>query len=80
MARITAGDFSMPVYNLLVILAAIAIAAGLGAFLQSTNYGRMLRATAENRGMAEALGVNVRSIYSAVFTLALCSAPLRARL
>ncbi|MGB9263139.1 MAG: branched-chain amino acid ABC transporter permease, partial [Pseudolabrys sp.] len=64
-----AGDFSMPVYNLLVILAAIAIAAGLGAFLQGTNYGRILRATAENRGMAEALGVDVRRIYSAVFTL-----------
>jgi branched-chain amino acid transport system permease protein len=31
---ISAGDFSMPVYNLLVILAAIAIAAGLSAFLQ----------------------------------------------
>ena len=66
---ISAGDFSMPVYNLLVILAAIAIAAGLGAFLKGTNYGRILRATAENRGMAEALGVDVRRIYSAVFTL-----------
>jgi branched-chain amino acid transport system permease protein len=66
---ISAGDFSMPVYNLLVILAAIATAAGLGAFLQGTNYGRILRATAENRNMAEALGVDVRRIYSAVFTL-----------
>jgi branched-chain amino acid transport system permease protein len=63
------GDFSMPVYNLLVILAAIAIAYGLGAFLQRTNYGRILRATAENRVMAEALGVDVRRIYSAVFTV-----------
>src|SRR5262249_11318853 len=66
---IGAGDFSMPVYNLLVILAAIAIAGGLGAFLQRTNYGRILRATAENRVMAEALGVDVRRIYSAVFTV-----------
>ncbi|MFY9881306.1 MAG: branched-chain amino acid ABC transporter permease [Pseudolabrys sp.] len=64
-----AGDFSMPVYNLLVILAAIAIAGGLGLFLQRTNYGRLLRATAENRAMAEALGVDVRRIYSTVFTL-----------
>jgi branched-chain amino acid transport system permease protein len=66
---LNAGDFSLPVYNLLVILAAIAVAAGLGAFLQRTNYGRLLRATAENRGMAEALGVDVRRIYAAVFTL-----------
>ena len=59
----------MPVYNLLVIAAAIAIAAGLGLFLQRTNYGRILRATAENRAMAEALGVDVRSVYAVVFTL-----------
>src|SRR3954447_21562272 len=66
---IRAGDFSMPVYNLLVIAAAIAVAAGLGGFLQRTNYGRILRATAENRAMAEALGVDVYRIYSVVFTL-----------
>src|SRR5262245_49512812 len=48
---LSAGDFSIPVYNLLVIAAAIAVAAGLGNFLQRTNYGRILRATAENRAM-----------------------------
>src|SRR5499427_9747329 len=46
---LSAGDFSIPVYNLLVIAAAIAVAAALGAFLQATNFGRILRATAENR-------------------------------
>ncbi|MFL6831926.1 MAG: branched-chain amino acid ABC transporter permease [Xanthobacteraceae bacterium] len=66
---ISVGDFSVPVYNLLVIAAAIAVAVGLGGFLQRTNYGRILRATAENRAMAEALGVDVRRIYSVVFTL-----------
>jgi branched-chain amino acid transport system permease protein len=66
---ISAGDFSVPVYNLLVIAAAVAVAAGLGIFLQRTNYGRILRATAENRAMAEALGVDVRHVYSVVFTL-----------
>jgi branched-chain amino acid transport system permease protein len=63
------GDVSVPVYNLLVIAAAIVVAAGLGALLQRTNFGRILRATAENRAMAEALGVDVRRIYSVVFTL-----------
>ena len=52
-----------------MIAAAIAVAAALGAFLQSTNFGRILRATAENRAMAEALGVDVRRVYAAVFTL-----------
>ena len=67
--RLTARDFSVPVYNLLVIAAAIAAAVGIGALLQRTNFGRILRATAENRAMAEALGVDVRRVYSVVFTL-----------
>jgi branched-chain amino acid transport system permease protein len=66
---INTRDLSVPVYNLLVIAAAIAVAVGLGAFLQRTNFGRILRATAENRAMAEALGVDVRRIYATVFTL-----------
>ena len=66
--KLAGGDFTVPVYNLLVIAAAILVAAGLGLFLQKTNYGRVLRATAENRAMAEALGVNVSRVYAAVFT------------
>src|ERR1700720_1713351 len=66
---INAGDFGVPVYNLMVIAAAITTAAVLGALLGRTNFGRIVRATAENRAMAEALGVDVRRIYSAVFTL-----------
>ena len=76
---INAGDFGVPVYNLLVIAAAIGTAAGLGALLQRTNFGRILRATAENRAMAEALGVDVRRVYSACSRSAPCSAPRRAR-
>jgi len=66
--KLAGGDFTVPVYNLLVILAAILVAAGFGLILQKTNYGRVLRATAENRAMAEALGVNVSRVYAAVFT------------
>src|SRR5258708_23031258 len=66
---INAREFSVPVYNLLVIAAAIATAAGFGALLQHPNYGRILRATAENRAMAEALGVDVRRLYAVVFTI-----------
>src|SRR5436190_412243 len=66
---INARDFGVPIYNVMVILAAIVVAAALGMFLQLTNFGRILRATAENRRMAEALGVDVGRIYSAVFTL-----------
>src|SRR5436189_75459 len=49
--KIAAGDFIVPVYNLLVIAAAVGAASLIGLFLQRTNYGRLLRATAENRTM-----------------------------
>src|SRR5207248_10574252 len=42
---------------------------GLGWFLQRTRFGRILRATAENREMSEGLGVNVRWVNTSVFTL-----------
>lgn len=67
--NVAIGEVSFPTYNVLVMLAAVAIATALGLFLQKTNYGRILRATAENRGMAQALGANVRWIYASVFTL-----------
>ncbi len=67
--KIELGTLKIPTYNLLVVLASIAIALGIGAFLQRTNFGRILRATAENREMALALGVNVRVMYASVFTL-----------
>ncbi len=67
--KVEVGSVSFPTYNVLVMIASVAIAAGLGWFLQRTNYGRVLRATAENREMSEALGADVRWIYASVFTL-----------
>src|SRR5215207_2619252 len=58
--KLSAGGVQVPTYNVLVILASIVIAVGIGSFLQRTRYGRILRATAENREMSQALGVNVR--------------------
>jgi branched-chain amino acid transport system permease protein len=59
----------VPVWNLLVLLAALAVALGLGAFLKRTNFGRLLRATAENRRMAASLGVDTGRVYAVVFSL-----------
>ncbi len=67
--NVAIGEVSFPTYNVLVMIASLAIAVGLGLFLKRTRYGRILRATAENREMSEALGANVRRIYSTVFTL-----------
>lgn len=59
----------VPAYNLLVIAASLALAVGLGLFLQRTKTGRIVRATAENRDMAEGLGVNASRIFALVFTV-----------
>ena len=67
--NVALGEVSFPTYNVLVMVASLVIAIGLGLFLKKTRYGRILRATAENREMAAALGANVRWIYTAVFTL-----------
>jgi branched-chain amino acid transport system permease protein len=59
----------VPTYNLLVIAASLAIAAILGLFLERTRTGRIVRATAENRDMAEGLGVNAPRVFALVFTV-----------
>jgi branched-chain amino acid transport system permease protein len=60
---------SIPTYKLLVIGSSIILALGLGWILQKTNFGRIVRATAENRRMSEAMGVNVVWINVAIFTM-----------
>jgi branched-chain amino acid transport system permease protein len=56
----------IPVYNLIVIAASVVIAAGLGFMLTRTAFGRIIRAAADNREMAEALGVDMRGVYARV--------------
>ncbi len=60
---------AVPVYNLIVIAASLAIAVGIGALLTRTAFGRIIRAAAGNREMVEALGVDMRRLYAVVFTL-----------
>lgn len=67
--QIRAGSLAIPVYNLIVIAASVAVAVGMGWFLSRTRFGRIVRATAENRDMSEALGVNMSRVYRRVFTL-----------
>src|SRR5437899_2823399 len=59
----------VPVYNLIVIAASLAIALSIGWLLTRTPFGRIMRAAADNREMAEALGVDMRRVYAKVFTL-----------
>src|SRR5205814_2245726 len=67
--RLRVGALTVPTYNLVVIACGAAIALGMGLVLARTRFGRIVRATAENREMAEAMGVDMARVYSRVFTL-----------
>ena len=62
-------EATLPVYNLIVIFCSLAIAALIGYILVKTKFGRILRATADNKEMGEAMGINMRWVYIKVFTL-----------
>jgi len=67
--RVSVLGATVPVYNLVVIAASLAIALGIGWLLTRTAFGRIIRAAADNREMAAALGVDMRRLYATVFTL-----------
>src|SRR5260370_966273 len=67
--RLPIENVDSPAYNLaIVIVSAAILAAGFG-FLKYTRYGIWLRAVAENRPMAAALGVPVPRVYLLAFVL-----------
>jgi branched-chain amino acid transport system permease protein len=63
------GGLPYPVYNLLMIGVGIAAALGMWAFVYRTRFGVLLRATAQDRRMAAALGIDVGRIYALAFGL-----------
>lgn len=63
------GDIALPVYNAFVIVVAIALAVAMALFLGRTPAGKILRATAENRDVSAAMGVNITRVYMTVFTV-----------
>lgn len=67
--RISVGAFSVPTYHLGVIVVAVAVAGGLYWLIERTALGHIIRATSENRAMADALGVDTTLVNMAVFVL-----------
>ncbi len=63
------GGLPYPVYNVAMIGVGIVAALGLWAFVYRTRFGVLLRATAQDRRMAAALGIDVGRIYSLAFGL-----------
>jgi len=69
------GGFFYPAYRLLIIVVGALVAALLYFLVTRTRLGMWVRAGASNREMTEALGVNVRLLFTAVFAFgaALCA-------
>lgn len=58
---------AFPIYNLFIICAGIVVAVGLWLLLEKTWWGRTVRATASDREMANAIGINVPTLFTGVF-------------
>jgi branched-chain amino acid transport system permease protein len=67
-AQILPGVY-YPVYRLVIIAAALAIAGLLYTLVMRTRLGMLIRAGASNREMVGALGVNIKLLYTLVFGL-----------
>jgi branched-chain amino acid transport system permease protein len=64
------------VYRLFVAGVCMAVAAGLYVTIEKTRFGMIIRASASNREMAEALGVHVPRLFTLVFALGVALAAL----
>ena len=64
-----------PSYRLLILGVGLALALAMYALIAKTRLGALVRAGASNRVMTEAMGVNVRRLFTAVFGIgaALCA-------
>ena len=58
-----------PTYDLLLIVIGVAMLLALTALLRRTRFGLLLRAATQDREMTDALGVNQRLLFTAVFAL-----------
>ena len=59
----------IPRYRLVIIIAGLAVAAGLYWMVTHTKLGMLIRAGASNRKMVGALGINIEQLFALVFAL-----------
>jgi len=63
------SGLTYPVYRLVIIGVGLGVGAGLYGLIHHTRLGMLIRAGASNREMVNALGVNIRFLYTVVFGL-----------
>jgi len=64
---ITVVGRPFPVYNLFIIGAGLFVAIGVWAIFEKTWWGKMVRASASDREMAGAIGINIPALFTGVF-------------
>ena len=62
-----AEDIVIPTYRVAIILVGLAVAGGLYYVVTKTRVGMLIRAGASNRTMVEALGVDIKKLFTLVF-------------
>jgi branched-chain amino acid transport system permease protein len=65
--QIDLGVRTFPLYRIFLIAVGIAIFVTLLLVIERTNTGMRIRATVDNRAMAEAVGIDTRTLFSVVF-------------
>jgi len=68
------GDVYVPLIRIITFVASVIILAGLYVLLTHTNLGRAIRATTQNRGVAQLVGVNVNRITMIAFGIGIAVA------
>ena len=58
-----------PAYRLVIISAGLIVAVGLDLLIGHTRLGMLIRAGASNRTMVSALGIDIKTLFTAVFAL-----------
>ena len=76
LGALTIGAYSFPAYTLVLMVSAIAMLLGLYLLFTRTKYGLLARATAQNPGMALALGVPAKRMNFITFSLGCALASL----
>ncbi len=69
LGTVEVGPLTYPIYSAALVVAAAAAGAGLWWGIYRTRYGKLLLAVIHDREMAGAMGVDVRAIFLATFTL-----------
>lgn len=68
--KLTIQSLKIPVLNIVAFVVSVSVCLGFHRILKGTDFGRSIRAVAQNAGLAGLMGINVKRIQMVVFGLA----------